>query len=85
MLTYHVKTVTLCVSPLRQYKDFCWYDPPIDSMPEAFALVVCDEPPGSTRGGRYGLAAIKRERLKDGCIVLLDDAASEDEQRIARA
>lgn len=52
-------------------------------MPDRFTLVICDGPPGSIRGGRYGLVPIMKERLKPGCVILLDDAAREQEQTIA--
>jgi hypothetical protein len=53
-------------------------------MPDSFPLVVCDGPPGSTKGGRYGLVPIMREWLKPGCVILLDDAGREQERAIAR-
>jgi hypothetical protein len=51
---------------------------------DSFALVVCDGPPGSTKGGRFGLVPIMRERLEPGCVILLDDASREQELAIAR-
>jgi predicted O-methyltransferase YrrM len=65
----------VCLSPLRDYGDFDWYDPPLELMPESFSLVICDGPPGDTKGGRYGLLpALARRRLPVGSIILLDDA-----------
>jgi hypothetical protein len=81
---YKLDSVVLCVKPLKDYGDFCWYDAPLESMPGDFALVVCDGPPGHTKGGRYGLVPIMRERLKPGCVILLDDAGREQELAIAR-
>lgn len=81
---YELDSVVLCAKPLKDYGDFCWYDPPLASMPDSFSLVICDGPPGSTRGGRYGLVPIMRERLKPGCVILLDDAGREQERAIAR-
>ena len=81
---YKLDSVVLCVKPLKDYGDFCWYDAPLESMPGGFALVVCDGPPGCTKGGRYGLVPIMRERLKPGCVILLDDAGREQELAIAR-
>lgn len=74
-----VERVRVCDAPLRSYDGFDWYDPPLASMPEAFALVVCDGPPGMTKGGRYGLLPVMRERLGAGAIILLDDAEREGE------
>jgi len=81
---YRIKSVIVCAEPLVNYGDFLWYRPPLESMPPSFALVVCDGPPGSTPGGRFGLAPIMRERLKPGCVILLDDASREQELAIAR-
>ena len=72
--------VVLSVKPLKDYGGYVWYDPPLEAMPDAFELVVCDGPPGETRGGRYGLVPTMRERLKPGCVILLDDAHRKQER-----
>lgn len=79
---YQITSVRLCVKPLKNYGDFFWYDPPLDLMPERFAMIVCDDPPGDTRGGRYGLLPVMKARLKPGAVILLDDAARESEKAI---
>ena len=70
--------------PLKDYGDFCWYDAPLDKMSDSFFMVVCDGPPGRTKGGRYGLIPTMRERLQSGCVILLDDAYREAELKIAK-
>lgn len=70
-------------SPLRNYGEFSWYDPPIKMLPARFELVVCDGPPGATLGGRYGLSPVLGKRLSHGCVVLLDDAERKQERDIA--
>ena len=80
---YQLDSVVLCQKPLKDYGDFCWYDAPLESMPDSFSLVVCDGPPGSTKGGRYGLVPLMRARLRSGCVILLDDAEREQERAIA--
>jgi Methyltransferase domain len=70
--------------PLKDYRGFCWYDVPLESMPGSFSLVVCDGPPRRTKGGRYGLVPVMKERLISGCIILLDDAARHEELEIAK-
>ena len=54
-------------------------------MPDAFETIICDGPPGKTRGGRYGLAAIMKAKphLKPGCIILLDDAERQQDHAAA--
>jgi hypothetical protein len=69
-------------APLRNYGQFSWYDPPFAIMPRDFALVVCDGPPTGTPGGRYGLLPLMRQRVRSGCIVLVDDAGRPDERRV---
>ncbi len=81
---YKLDSVVLSSKPLKDYGGFCWYDPPLESMPDAFSLVICDGPPDSTKGGRYGLVPIMRERLRPGCVIILDDASREQELAIAR-
>ena len=60
---YGIKSVRLCLNELRDYNNFCWYDPPFTQMPDNFSLVVCDGPPGETPGGRYGLLPIMQNKL----------------------
>ena len=77
---HHVPRARLALAPLRSYGDFSWYDPPLAEMPDAFSLVVCDGPPWTTPGGRYGLLPVMHERLPAGSLILLDDANRPDEQ-----
>lgn len=77
-------TSVIVTKPLKDYGDFCWYDAPLKEMPESFPLVVCDGPPSRTKGGRVGLIAIMKGKLKSGCVILLDDAEREAELEIAR-
>lgn len=81
---HNVPRARLALAPLKSYGDFSWYDPPLAEMPGAFRLVVCDGPPGTTRGGRYGLLPVMRERLPSGSLILLDDANRPEEQEALR-
>jgi len=81
---HRLDNVILCATVLKDYGEFVWYDPPIEFMPDDFSLVICDGPPGSTKGGRYGLIPILGSRLSAGCTVLLDDAARHGELAIAQ-
>jgi hypothetical protein len=81
---YRIDSAKLCVKPLKDYGEFSWYDPPTEAMSDSFAMVICDGPPGTTKGGRYGLGAIMTQCLQPGCIILLDDAGREQERLIAR-
>jgi len=81
---YKIDSVTLCEAPLRDYGKFSWYDPPLSSMPDQFSLVICDGPPGRTKGGRSGLLPIMGNRFAPGCMILLDDAHRDQEMETAQ-
>jgi hypothetical protein len=73
---------TVRLTPLISYGPFTWYaDPPHD---RTYVLAVCDGPPGTTHGGRYGLWPVMRGSLMSGATVLLDDLDRPAEQKILR-
>ena len=78
---YDLPRINNILAPLKDYGDFAWYDPPLKQMPEQFALVVCDGPPGTTKGGRVGLVPVLKDRLSPGAVILLDDVHREEEAR----
>ena len=81
---YDIRSVELSVAPLKNYDGFDWYDAPnLDAIREKFSVVICDGPPGKTRGGRYGLVPVMLGKLAPDCIILLDDGARAEEQAIA--
>jgi Methyltransferase domain len=69
------------LAPLTSYGRFQWYEVPA-TLPREFRLVVCDGPPGTTSGGRYGLLPLLGDRLPKGTVILLDDAQRLDEQGV---
>ena len=71
-------------APLRKYDGFDWYDPPLAQLPKEFAFVICDGPPGETRGGRIGLLPVLGERLGPGSVILLDDTERASEAEVLR-
>ncbi len=76
--------VEVAITPLQNFGEFDWYSEGQHSIPTSIGFVLCDGPPGATRGGRYGLAPRLRDRLAPGCIVLLDDTQRSEEQAIVR-
>lgn len=64
------------------YGGFDWYDVESVQLPDTIGLVVCDGPPGTSRGGRYGLVPILKDRLAPGCIILIDDTDRAGERDI---
>lgn len=78
-----IQGVELHQGPLRSHGAFDWYDPP-SSLPPQFALVVCDGPPGNTRGGRSGLVPVMKDRLVPSTILYLDDIDRQAEQDIGK-
>ena len=73
-------------TPLVDVGGADWYDLDRvrDPLPDRFGLVVCDGPPGTTRGGRSGLFRVLTERLR-GAVVLLDDAHRPGEAALVAA
>ncbi|MCL6640760.1 MAG: class I SAM-dependent methyltransferase [Candidatus Rokubacteria bacterium] len=68
-------------APLRDYGSFAWYAVP-PGLPWDFRLIVCDGPPRTTKGGRYGLLPVLQDSLAPGAVILLDDADRPDEAAI---
>jgi hypothetical protein len=81
---HHVPAANLCFAPLRDYKDFNWYDPPLDKMPAKFSLIICDGPPSLAPGARYGLLPILGDRLNAGAVILFDDARKPGQPEVLR-
>ena len=79
-----IQGVRLCFSPLIGYGEFDWYEPPLTEMPNEFSFVVCDGPPGITKGGRYGLLPLVGSRLPVGATILLDDASRPSEAQLIK-
>ena len=76
---HRLSRVQMILAPLHDYGEFDRYDILPDQLPPAIALVSCDGPPGSTRGGRVGLFPVLGNRL-GAATVLLDDADRPGEQ-----
>ena len=81
---HHISGVRVCFSPLVEYGEFDWYYAPLAEMPDEFSFVVCDGPPGTTKGGRYGLLPLVGNRLPAGSIILLDDAGRPGEAELIK-
>jgi hypothetical protein len=81
---FQIENVQVCLAPLRDYDGFSWYDPPFADLPVEFELVICDGPPGETRGGRYGLWPVFAERLSKSSVILLDDTQRFGEAEVLR-
>jgi hypothetical protein len=79
-----ISGVNVCLAPLREYGEFHWYDLDLNKLPDRFSLVVCDGPPGTTHGGRYGLLPVLGERIREDALILLDDADREAEAEVLR-
>ena len=80
---FRIPGVHLCHAPLVDRGDYAWYQVPAD-LPPRFDLVVCDGPPGSTPGGRYGLLPVVGDRLGADCLILVDDTARVEESDALR-
>jgi hypothetical protein len=81
MTQLELPAVNVRLCELRDYGPFAWYAPPPD-LPMNLSLVVCDGPPGTTKGGRFGLWPVLGRHLAAGAVVLLDDANRKGEQGV---
>lgn len=78
--------VKIVFAPLRRFGDFDWYDTSLEmEVPVGIGLVICDGPPGHTRGGRSGVVPVLRSNLCDRPTIILDDVDRENELRTAKA
>jgi len=77
-----IDSVRLFHSPLVDHVDFSWYDAPLDTMPEKFALAISDGPRSRSeeKGRRYGLSPIMSRRFMPGGIILDDNVELEHEK-----
>lgn len=70
--------------PIRDYGPFEWYDIEAARLPNPISLVICDGPPGDTKGGRYGLLPLVGDYLAEDVVILLDDASRPGEMDVLR-
>ena len=59
------------VHPLHAYENFDWYA--VDPMIDDITMVICDGPPSTSRGGRFGLMPVCAEHLATDAVIYLDD------------
>jgi hypothetical protein len=71
-------------APLLSYGAFDWYDIAAVPLQEPLDFVICDGPPGVTRGGRVGLFPVLELNLSGRCVILLDDAERAGEQEVLK-
>lgn len=81
---FHLTHVTLHLAPLRDYGSYDWYDVQLETLPNDFSLVVCDGPPGVTRGGRSGVLPIMRGKMGTSFLILVDDTNRPGEGQLAQ-
>lgn len=79
---HHVHAAEVLDAPLRDYGEFEWYTLPEKAREHRYQVVICDGPPGTTRGGRYGLLPVAQSLLTADCSILVDDAARAAERSI---
>ncbi|MCH8555620.1 MAG: class I SAM-dependent methyltransferase [Schleiferiaceae bacterium] len=70
-------------TPLKSYGNFEWYDVDNCTLPKPANVVLCDGPPGFTKGGRYGLFPVLMKHFNEKTTVILDDFNRQDEKEIA--
>lgn len=62
--------------------DHDWYQPPEGLVRAPVGLFICDGPPESTRGGRYGGLPALRPLMDDDAVILVDDVERPGEQEV---
>jgi hypothetical protein len=67
-------TAPVAIAPLVSYGEYDWYQPASDALPHSIDLIICDGPPGATRGGRYGVVPVLLSQVNEHMTLLLDDA-----------
>jgi hypothetical protein len=77
--------ITLLHTPLVDYEGYRWYQIPQGLEMDKISLVICDGPPSSNPGGRYGLLPTMMEHLDEACVILMDDTHRRAEQHIIDA
>lgn len=77
-----VKNAKVLVCPITSFGDFDWYDAPVNEMPNNFSLIICDGPPGQTKGGRYGLLPVMVNNLRAKSLILFDDYVRDGEKTV---
>lgn len=80
----NLSQVTVCCTPLRNYGSFEWYELPDTAPSKDIGMVVCDGPPGSIQGGRYGLIPVMHAYMRADCRILLDDTHRKKEKALIR-
>lgn len=73
----------LILSPLCSYGEYDWYDDrTVPGECQAIDVILCDGPPNSTKGGRYGVLPRMSHLLSENAIIIVDDAQREEETRM---
>lgn len=83
LVRFDLRHVDLQLRPLVPYDGFDWYTMPELKASQRFDLVLCDGPPGDTRGGRHGLLPCMRDRLAPGCVLIVDDTHRAEDEAVA--
>ena len=81
---FSMDNVSVRLAPIRDYGDFHWYDLIGIHIQEGIELVICDGPPGSTPGGRYGLFPVLESNMAPDCVILLDDVERSSERSVLK-
>ena len=77
-----LNNVNLIKTSLVQSDNYDWYDISDLFLPGDFKLIICDGPPGSTRGGRSGAIPEMKEYLNAEFTIFLDDTCRLTESRL---
>jgi predicted O-methyltransferase YrrM len=79
---FNLRNVRPIYAPLNDFGEFCWYGVAEGGLPRDISLVLCDGPPGQTKGGRYGLLPVMRAHLIPDALILVDDYKRAEERAV---
>lgn len=80
-----INNVRLIHAPIERFGTYSWYSAPDNLFTEkSLELIVCDGPPATTSGGRFGLIPKTSPFIADSCTILLDDTHRRSEQRVLK-
>jgi hypothetical protein len=77
-----LNNITLLHTEIIPYQNYDWYDISNITLPKNINFIICDGPPGTTRGGRYGLIPTIKNYIGDHCTIFLDDTCRLTEKRL---
>ncbi len=79
----NLDNVKIIYAPLKDYGTFEWYNiEPKFFKEKYFDVIICDGPPADTKGGRFGLIPVLKEKMNNKTKILVDDTIRQGEREM---